>query len=127
MSKKKLTQEQRDIVHESFYRKRNGESYTSISKSLGLNRRTLFVYRDSEEGRQIEKELRQKLINQAYEEIMETVIDKANKGSVQHAKLFMQVTGKLKPDGVQVKQELNVTKEATPDLLADIDKILAEE
>ncbi|PFN09325.1 phBC6A51 family helix-turn-helix protein [Bacillus cereus] len=122
---KKLTPQQRDIVHESFYRKRSGESYTSISKSLGISRRTLFAYRDCEEGRQIEKELRQKLINQAFEEIMETVIDKANKGSFQHAKLFMQVTGKLKNEEVHQKQEINITN-GTSDLLADIDAILNE-
>lgn len=121
---KKLSPQQRDIVQESFYRKRSGESYTSISKSLGISRRTLFSYRDCEEGRQIEKELRQKLIDHAFEEIMETVIDKANKGSFQHAKLFMQVTGKLKNEEVNVKQELNVTKEITPDIYAQIDAAL---
>ncbi|MGQ7772728.1 phBC6A51 family helix-turn-helix protein [Bacillus sp. WC2507] len=121
---KKLTQQQRDFVEEAFYRKRNSESYTNISKSLGINRRTLFGYRDCEEGRQIEKELRQKLIDHAFEEIMETVIDKANKGSFQHAKLFMQVTGKLKNEEVNMKQELNVTKEITPDIYAQIDAAL---
>ncbi|HDR4864602.1 MULTISPECIES: phBC6A51 family helix-turn-helix protein [Bacillus] len=121
---KKLTPTQRDFVQEAFYRKRNGESYSKIADSLGINRRTLFAYRDCEEGRQIEKELRQKLIDHAFEEIMETVIDKANKGSFQHAKLFMQVTGKLKNEEVNVKQELNVTKEITPDIYAQIDAAL---
>lgn len=123
---KKLTPTQRDFVTEAFYRKRNNESYSRIAESLGINRRTLFAYRDSEEGRQIEKELRQKLIDQAFEEIMETVIDKANKGSFQHAKLFMQVTGKLKKEGVHVKQETNVTKETTPELLAQLDELLKQ-
>ncbi|WP_439874949.1 phBC6A51 family helix-turn-helix protein [Bacillus mycoides] len=121
---KKLTPTQRDFVQEAFYRKRNNESYSRIAESLGISRRTLFAYRDCEEGRQIEKELRQKLIDQAYEEIMETVIDKANKGSFQHAKLFMQVTGKLKNEEVNVKQELNVTKETSPELLAQLDELL---
>ncbi|PES68236.1 hypothetical protein CN507_10640 [Bacillus cereus] len=121
---KKLTDQQRDFVTECFYRKRSGESYSSIAKSFSINRRTLFAYRDCEEGRQIEKELRQKLIDHAFEEIMETVIDKANKGSFQHAKLFMQVTGKLKNEEVNVKQELNVTKEITPDIYAQIDAAL---
>ncbi|PEK60772.1 phBC6A51 family helix-turn-helix protein [Bacillus pseudomycoides] len=123
---RQLTPQQRDLVTEAFYRKRNSESYTSISKSLGINRRTLFGYRDSEEGRQIEKELRKKLIDQAYEEIMETVIDKANKGSYQHAKLYMQVIGKLKNDGVQVKQEMKVTSEVTDDVLAQLDELLKQ-
>lgn len=126
---KKLTPTQRDFVQEAFYRKRNNESYSRIAESLGINRRTLFSYRDSEEGRQIEKELRQKLIDQAFEEIMETVIDKANKGSFQHAKLFMQVTGKLKEqEGVQVSVSNNIQAEGvSDDLLAEIDAILQGE
>ncbi|WP_144561529.1 phBC6A51 family helix-turn-helix protein [Bacillus mycoides] len=123
---KKLTPQQRDLVTEAFYRKRTGESYISIADLFGIDRRTLFTYRNSEEGQQIEKELRQNLINQSYEAIMETVIDKARLGSFQHAKLFMQVTGKLKNEEVQVKQELNVTKETTPELLAQIDALLQQ-
>ncbi|WP_017153366.1 phBC6A51 family helix-turn-helix protein [Bacillus bingmayongensis] len=123
---KKLTPQQRDFVQEAFYRKRNNESYSSIAESLGINRRTLFTYRNCEEGRQIEKELRQKLIDQAFEEIMENVIDKANKGSFQHAKLFMQVTGKLKNEEIKAKQEINITNEVTPDVFAQIDALLQQ-
>ncbi|MCQ6520067.1 MULTISPECIES: phBC6A51 family helix-turn-helix protein [Bacillus] len=121
---KKLNQQQKDLVTEAFYRKRSGESYISISESFGIDRRTLFSYRNSEEGQQIEKELRQNLIEQSYEAIMETVIDKARLGSFQHAKLYMQITGKLKSEEVNVKKELNVTKETTPELLAQLDELL---
>ncbi|PER83806.1 hypothetical protein [Bacillus cereus] len=123
---KKLTPTQRDFVAEAFYRKRTGESYISIAESFGIDRRTLFGYRNCEEGQQIEKELRQNLISQSFESIMETVIDKAHLGSFQHAKLFMQVTGKLKNEEVNVKQEMNVTKETTPELLAQIDELLKQ-
>lgn len=122
---KKLTLTQRDFVTESFFRKRTGESYISIAESFGIDRRTLFTYRNSEEGQQIEKELRQALIHQSYEAIMETVIDKARLGSFQHAKLFMQVTGKLKGDEIQVKQENNIKENGiSSDLLAEIDALL---
>ncbi|MGA4498331.1 phBC6A51 family helix-turn-helix protein [Bacillus bombysepticus] len=122
---KKLTPTQRDFVTEAFYRKRSGESYISIAESFGIDRRTLFTYRNSEEGQQIEKELRQALIHQSYEAIMETVIDKARLGSFQHAKLFMQVTGKLKGDEIQVKQENNIKENGvSSDLLAELDALL---
>lgn len=122
---KKLTPTQRDFVTEAFYRKRTGESYISIAESFGIDRRTLFTYRNSEEGQQIEKGLRQALIHQSYEAIMETVIDKARLGSFQHAKLFMQITGKLKGDEIQVKQENNIKENGvSSDLFAEIDALL---
>ncbi|MED0885333.1 hypothetical protein P4T51_22405 [Bacillus mycoides] len=125
---KKLTDHQKDLVQEAFYRKRSGESYISIASSFGIDRRTLFSYRNSEEGQQIEKQLRQNLINQSYESIMEAVIDKANQGSYQHAKLYMQVIGKWKNDGVEVKQEYDIVRDGvTPDILADITAILKGE
>ncbi|KAB2398637.1 MULTISPECIES: phBC6A51 family helix-turn-helix protein [Bacillus cereus group] len=122
---KKLTPTQRDFVTEAFYRKRSGESYINIAESFGIDRRTLFTYRNSEEGQQIEKELRQTLIHQSYEAIMETVIDKARLGSFQHAKLFMQVTGKLKGDEIQGKQENNIKENGiSSDLFKEIDALL---
>ncbi|MGE7866674.1 phBC6A51 family helix-turn-helix protein [Bacillus paramycoides] len=130
MSKKRrLTQQQRDYVEEAFYKKRNGESYTSIAKSFGISRRTLFAYRNSEEGQQIERELNQNLIDRAYHSIMQTVINKAEMGSFQHAKLYMQITGKMKEqEGVQVNVSNNIKQEGvSDDLLADIDAILQEE
>ncbi|MFJ8240804.1 phBC6A51 family helix-turn-helix protein [Bacillus tropicus] len=125
---KKLTPQQRDFVTEAFYRKRSGESYISISESFGIDRRTLFAYRNSDEGQQIEKGLRQNLIEQSYEAVMETVIDKARLGSFQHAKLYMQITGKLKEqEGVQVNVSNNIKQDGVSDeLLADIDAILNE-
>ncbi|HDR7733375.1 TPA: hypothetical protein QCX99_000488 [Bacillus thuringiensis] len=125
---KKLSQQQKDLVTECFWRKRSGESYINIAKSFGIDRRTLFGYRNSEQGQQIEKELRQNLINQSYESIMEAVIDKANQGSYQHAKLYFQVTGKWKNDGVEVKQEHDIVRDGvTPDILAGLDAILKGE
>ncbi|MFB5576641.1 hypothetical protein JCR32_02815 [Bacillus sp. HNR-4] len=116
---KQLTPHQRDLVEECFYRKRSGESYTDIAKSFGINRRTLFVYRNTEQGQEIEKELRQNLIKHSYEAIMETVIDKALQGSHQHAKLFMQFVGKPKEEE---KKEIHWTER-----IAKLDKILKEE
>ncbi|MGO5009292.1 phBC6A51 family helix-turn-helix protein [Bacillus wiedmannii] len=125
MSKKRLTDQQKDLVQECFYRKRSGESYINIASSFGIDRRTLFGYRNSEEGQQIEKELRQNLINQSYESIMEAVVDKANQGSYQHAKLYMQVMGKWKNDGVEVKKEHDIVRDGvTPEIVARLDAIL---
>lgn len=121
MSKKQLTSHQRDLVEECFYRKRSGESYIDIASSFGIDRRTLFGYRNSKEGQQIEKELRQNLINHSYEAIMETIIDKARQGSHQHAKLYMQVIGKSKNEEVT-----EVKKRSTAELIASIDEILKE-
>ncbi|MFE9076913.1 hypothetical protein [Bacillus mobilis] len=121
MSKKQLTPQQRDLVQEAFYRKRSGESYINIASSFGIDRRTLFGYRNSDEGQQIEKELRQNLINQSYESIMEAVIDKANQGSYQHAKLYFQVIGKPKEEEVKEKKE-----RSTAELIASLDSILKD-
>lgn len=130
---KKLTPQQRDFVTEAFYRKRSGESYIDIAKSFGIDRRTLFGYRNSDEGQQIEKELRQNLINQSYEAIMETVIDKARLGSFQHAKLYMQITGKLKEqEGVQASGQTSLGQRikqegVTRDIAAELTELLKGE
>lgn len=110
MNKKQLTPHQRDLVEECFYRKRSGESYIDIAKSFGIDRRTLFGYRNSEEGQQIEKGLRKNLINQSYESILEAVIDKANQGSYQHAKLYFQVIGKPKEEEVKEENEFDLAE-----------------
>lgn len=121
MSKKRLTDQQKDLVQECFYRKRSGESYINIASTFGIDRRTLFSYRNSEEGQQIEKELRQNLINQSYESILEAVIDKAHQGSYQHAKLYFQVIGKPKEEEVKEKKE-----RSTAELIASLDSILKD-
>lgn len=125
---KKLTPQQRDFVEAAFYKKRNGESYTSIAKSFGISRRILYTYRNSEEGQKIERELNQNLIERAYDSIMQTIINKAEMGSFQHAKLYMQITGKMKEqEGVQVNVSNNIKQDGvSDDLLADIDAILNE-
>ncbi|MGU3368205.1 phBC6A51 family helix-turn-helix protein [Bacillus mycoides] len=121
MSKKRLTDQQKDLVQECFFRKRSGESYVNIASTFGIDRRTLFSYRNSEEGQQIEKELRQNLINQSYESILEAVIDKAHQGSYQHAKLYFQVIGKPKDEEVKEKKEFDFDK-----VKADLDRLLKE-
>lgn len=124
---KKLNQKQKDIVTECFYKKRSGESYIEIARSFGINRRTLFGYRDSEEGRKIEKELRQNLINESYEGIMEALIDRAHQGSYQHAKLYLQVMGHLtNVQEVNVKQEIKGSEPLSDDLLAQLDELLKQ-
>ncbi|MDC2864003.1 phBC6A51 family helix-turn-helix protein [Bacillus sp. BP-3] len=129
MAKKfKLTTHQLALLNQVFYRSRSGESLTSICKDIGVDRRTIYNWRQRPEWLEMEREIRQKLIDSAYESIMETIVERAVKGSSQHAKLYLQTTGRLKNiEEVHVKQELHVTDEGiTEDMFAEIDRLLAD-
>ncbi|MEI4800383.1 phBC6A51 family helix-turn-helix protein [Bacillus sp. FJAT-51639] len=125
--KRKLTPAQVEIVTEAFSRQRNGESLTSIAKSLRIDRRTLYGYRNSEQGQQIERELKQRLIDDAYVEVMQTLVTKAIEGkSPKYIELYLKATGKLKDvSEVHTRQDVLIQNEAiTDDIFAEIDELL---
>ncbi|WP_077324632.1 phBC6A51 family helix-turn-helix protein [Virgibacillus siamensis] len=81
---------------EIYQRRFQGETIVSICKELGVDRRTYYRKKEHPQWKKIEKELTDKLIDNAYDEIMQTVVQKAIGGSHNFAKLYMDVTGKIK-------------------------------
>ncbi|MGG0329837.1 phBC6A51 family helix-turn-helix protein [Priestia megaterium] len=95
-SHKVLTPKDIDEMTEIYQRQFKGETIVSICKDMGIDRRTYYRRRDNPQWKQIEKQLVDRLIDNAYEDIMSTVILEAKKGSHPHAKLYLDATGRLK-------------------------------
>ncbi|MFD0085090.1 phBC6A51 family helix-turn-helix protein [Priestia megaterium] len=93
---KNLTPRDIDEMTEVYQRQFKGETITNICKDIGLERSTYYRRKENPQWKQIEKQLVDKLIDNAYDEIMNTVILEAKKGSHPHAKLYLDVTGRLK-------------------------------
>ncbi|MFT4401728.1 hypothetical protein ACMX2I_17205 [Bacillus sp. SW14] len=62
---------------EIYQRRFQGETIVSICKELNVDRRTYYRKKEHPQWKKIEKELTDKLIDNAYDEIMQTVVQKA--------------------------------------------------
>ena len=91
-----LTTNQIEQMTEIHQRQFKGETLTSICKDLGIDRKTFYRRRQSTQWQEFEKELNEKLLENSYHEIMNTVVLKAKQGSHPHAKLYLEATGRLK-------------------------------
>ncbi|MGM2727962.1 phBC6A51 family helix-turn-helix protein [Bacillus cereus group sp. Bce005] len=122
-----LTPQQLELLTQVFERQRAGESVTAIAKDMNLDRRTIYYWRQRPEWVEMEKELRRRLINDAYESVMETLVKNAVSGkSPKWTELYLKSTGRLKDvSEVQTHQQINIVQDGvTDDLLADIDALL---
>lgn len=127
MKQRKLTPQQLELLTQVFERQRAGESVTAISKEMGLDRRTIYYWRQRPEWIEMEKELRRRLVEDAYESVMETLVKNAVSGkSPKWTELYLKSTGRLKAvSEVQTHQQINIVQDGvTDDLLADIDALL---
>ncbi|AOY18408.1 hypothetical protein bcgnr5390_65480 [Bacillus luti] len=127
MKQRKLTPQQLELLTQVFERQRAGESVTAISKEMGLDRRTIYYWRQRPEWIEMEKELRRRLVEDAYESVMETLVKNAVSGkSPKWTELYLKSTGRLKDvSEVQTHQQINIVQDGvTDDLLADIDALL---
>ncbi|MBO1582966.1 phBC6A51 family helix-turn-helix protein [Bacillus sp. XF8] len=129
MKQRKLTPQQLEILTQIFERQRAGETLTAIAKDIGVDRRTIYNWKKSLDWLEMERQLKEKLISDAYYSVMDTLVRRAIDGkSPKFIELYLKTQGKLKDvSEVHTKQELNITNEVTPDVLAEIDKILAEQ
>ncbi|AJQ61866.1 hypothetical protein CON48_22655 [Bacillus thuringiensis] len=122
-----LTPQQLELLTQVFERQRSGESVTAISKEMGLDRRTIYYWRSRPEWIEMEKELRRRLVEDAYESVMEGLAKNAMAAkSPKWVELYLKATGKYKDqEGVQVNVSNNIVQDGvSDDLLADIDAIL---
>ncbi|EJS11817.1 hypothetical protein IKS_05162 [Bacillus cereus VDM062] len=127
MKQRKLTPNQLEILTQIFERSRAGETVTAIAKDMNLDRRTIYNWRSRPEWVEMEKELRRRLINDAYESVMETLVKNAVSGkSPKWTELYLKSTGRLKDVAeIQTKQAITIKEEGiTDDLLAELDALL---
>ncbi|WP_374187399.1 phBC6A51 family helix-turn-helix protein [Priestia aryabhattai] len=95
-SYKTLTPKDIDEMTEIYQRQFKGETIVSICKDMGIDRRTYYRRRENPQWKRYEDQLNERLIDNAYYEIMNTIILKAKQGSSPHAKLNLDATGRLK-------------------------------
>ncbi|EJQ88363.1 hypothetical protein IGW_05042 [Bacillus cereus ISP3191] len=129
MKQRKLTPPQLEVLTQIFERQRAGETLTAIAKDMKLDRRTIYNWRQRPEWVEMEKELRRRLINDAYESVMETLVKNAVSGkSPKWTELYLKSTGRLKDVAeIQTKQAITIKEEGfTDDMIAELDRILSE-
>ncbi|EJR94582.1 hypothetical protein IKO_05936 [Bacillus cereus VDM034] len=127
MKQRKLTPQQLELLTQVFERQRSGESVTAISKEMGLDRRTIYYWRQRPEWIEMEKELRRRLVEEAYESVMETLAKNAMAGkSPKWVELYLKATGQFTDvSEIQTKQQINIVQDGvTDDFLNDLDAIL---
>jgi hypothetical protein len=125
---RELSPQELEQMTEIFQRQFNGETLTAICKDLGIDRKTFYRRRQHPSWAKLEKELSERLIDNAYEDIMKTVILEAKKGSVPAAKLFMDVTGRIKSTKeVRENEELKRLNSSTSPMDLEALKRLVEE
>lgn len=129
MKKRKLTPQQLEILTQVFELQRSGMSVMDISKKMGLDRRTIYYWRQRPEWIEMEKELRKRLVDDAHSAVMETLAKNAMAGkSPKWVELYFKVTGTIKE---QESEEDSLGKRiredgVTPDLADEIKAILEE-
>ncbi|MDM5465452.1 phBC6A51 family helix-turn-helix protein [Bacillus cereus] len=124
--KNKLTLKQMTMLEDAYHRQRGGERLEDIATDFGISRKTLYTWKQKNQWKVREREIRNELASDAYEAILENLVERALKGSVSHARLYMDVMGKLrKPNEDSAKKGWDITKNGvTDDFLADIDELL---
>ncbi|RCL17112.1 phBC6A51 family helix-turn-helix protein [Bacillus cereus] len=128
--RRRLTPKQLEILTEVFERQRSGQTLTAIAKDMGVSRRNIYNWRKSEEWVEMERQLKEKLISDAYFSVMDTLVRRAIEGrSPKFIELYLKTQGKLTDvSEVHQKQQLNIVQDGvTDDILADLDKILGVE
>lgn len=127
---RRLTPKQLEILTEVFERQRSGQTLTAIAKDMGVSRRNIYNWRKSEEWIEMERQLKEKLISDAYFSVMDTLVRRAIEGrSPKFIELYLKTQGKLKEqDNTQVHVNNNIVQDGVSDeFLRDLDAILKGE
>ncbi|WP_338779541.1 phBC6A51 family helix-turn-helix protein [Metabacillus sp. FJAT-52054] len=126
---KDLTPKEIDEMQEIYTRIFQGETIVGVCKDMGIDRRSYYRRKKHPQWIELEKMLNEKLIDNAYEEIMKTVILEAKKGSQAHAKLFMDVTGRLKStrEVREDRERQRLQGSTTPLDLSELKRLVEEE
>jgi phage terminase small subunit len=128
--RRSLTEKQREFLREYVQRSSQGETDTAIAEDFGISRKTLWEWKNTDTGKQIQREHQEKLLDEAIPVFNRVLIEKVNTGSYKHMELFAKVKGLLAPSKQEIITETkqhNIAKDGlTEDILADIDKLLDE-
>ncbi len=125
--RRRLTPKQLEILTDVFERQRSGQTLTAISKEIGVSRRNLYNWRKADEWVEMEHQLKEKLIQDAYYSVMDTLVRRAIEGkSPKFIELYLKTQGKLKEqENTQVHVNNNIVQEGISDeFLRDLDAIL---
>ncbi|MEN1937788.1 phBC6A51 family helix-turn-helix protein [Paenibacillus sp. 102] len=130
MKQRKLTPQQLETLVDVFEKQRSGQTLTAIANDIGVSRRNIYNWRKSEEWIEMERQLKEKLIQDAYYSVMDTLVRRAIEGkSPKFIELYLKTQGKLREqDGVQVNVNNNIVQDGVPDdIFAELDAILQGE
>ncbi|MGG0188515.1 phBC6A51 family helix-turn-helix protein [Bacillus rhizoplanae] len=130
MKQRKLTPQQLEILTQVFERQRTGETLTAIAKDIGVDRRTIYNWRKSDSWIEMERQLKEKLISDAYYSVMDTLVRRAIDGkSPKFIELYLKTQGKLTDvSEIKTKQQISIVQEGvSDDLFAELDAILQGE
>lgn len=125
--RRRLTPKQLEILTTVFERQRSGQALTAIAKDIGVDRRTIYNWRKADEWIEMERQLKEKLIQDAYYSVMDTLVRRAIEGrSPKFIELYLKTQGKLTDiSEVHQKQQLNIVQDGvTDDIFAEIDALL---
>ncbi|MCU7708343.1 phBC6A51 family helix-turn-helix protein [Priestia sp. JV24] len=126
-----LTEKQREFLREYVQRSSQGETDTAIAKEFGISRKTLWEWKNTDTGKQIQREHQEKLLDEAIPVFNRVLIEKVNTGSYKHMELFAKIR-ELLPN---TKQELTIENKGSEIVqkgldaneLARIEKLLQDD
>jgi transcriptional regulator with XRE-family HTH domain len=125
-----LTPAQIEACHMWLTRKAAGLTAEDVAKACGIDRRTLYRWRNLPAWRKFESE--QAVLNaKSYlNDVLEVVVEKAIAGSAKHAEMYLKVCGLLGNDAIKNAPTQPETdprsNEAMEAELAQLHKMLAE-
>lgn len=125
--RRRLTPKQLEILTDVFERQRSGQTLTAIAKDVGVDRRTLYNWKKADEWVEMERQLKEKLISDAYFSVMDTLVRRAIEGrSPKFIELYLKTQGKLTDvSEIQTKQQINIVNDGvTDEIFAELDAIL---
>jgi len=126
-----LTEKQREFLREYVQRSSQGETDTAIARDFGISRKTLWEWKNTDTGKQIQREHQEKLLDEAIPVFNRVLIEKVNTGSYKHMELFAKIR-ELLPN---TKQELTIENKGSEIVqkgldaneLARIEKLLQDD
>ncbi|MCY7861595.1 phBC6A51 family helix-turn-helix protein [Bacillus haynesii] len=125
----KLTDKQKTILKDYFQRSVDGENMEDIAKSYNISRKTLWTWKNTNEGQRLQKEWAKEMTEDAIPEYFIVLKEKALGGSYKH----MELLAKLMDLFPATKQEITTNDISEPkesvvsqEMLDDIKKRLGK-
>ncbi|MEA3318912.1 MAG: phBC6A51 family helix-turn-helix protein [Bacillota bacterium] len=87
----RLNEKQKTILLDYFKRSVDGETMEEIAKSYDINRKTLWAWKNTDEGQQLHKEWARELTEDAIPQYFTVLKEKALSGSYKHMELLAKL------------------------------------